>query len=180
MLNEFKQRFQGGTRLNRFFVTGRIPYAGTNVSRFHVRATQIPQLQTTTLSYDYRGRKAHYPGEKTYSAWSISIIDDVGDGNLWQSFQQWQNALNDHDENLVSNDVLNHDPDNFKSNWTVNHINLDGDETPNNILKQVVLYGCWPKVINPINFNMNRPNTVNMFDVVLIYDYISISNVTNE
>jgi len=180
MLNEFKEKFFGGTRLNRFFVTGRIPFANKNVSRFHIRATQIPQLPTTTMSYDYRGRKAHYPGEKSYSPWSISIIDDVGEGNLWQAFQQWQNELNDHNKNLVNNEILNHNPDNFKTTWTVNHINLDGDENRNNLIKQISLYGCWPKVINPINFNMNRPNTINMFDVVLIYDYISVTDVSNQ
>ena len=179
MLNDFKQNFQGGARLNRFYVEGNIPFSGgTQVSRFHIRATQIPALQTTTLSYDYRGRKSHYPGEKTYSAWSISVMDDTGFGDLWAAFQKWQDALNDHDENNVDVSVLNHRPDTFKATWRVNHLNLNGDETNSNVLKQMTLFGCWPKVINPINFNMNRPNTINVFDVVLIYDYINIRDIT--
>ena len=58
MLNDFKQNFKGGSRLNRFFVTGNIPFSGQRASRFHIRASAIPQLQTQTLSYDYRGRKS--------------------------------------------------------------------------------------------------------------------------
>jgi hypothetical protein len=55
-------------------------------------------------------------------------------------------------------------------------MNLNGDEdTP---LKKITLFGCWPKAINPINFNMNRPNALNVFDVVMVYDYINIQNVT--
>jgi hypothetical protein len=73
---------------------------------------------------------------------------------------------------------LNHDPDKFKATWTVNHMNLNGDETQSALLKQMTLYGCWPKVVDPINFNMNRPNTLNSFNVVLIYDYIEIKSVT--
>lgn len=176
MLNEFKQNFQGGTRLNRFYVTGNIPFAGKPMSRFHVRASAIPQLQTQTLSYDYRGRKAHYPGEKQYPIWTISVIDDTGKGDMWYAFQKWQNALNDHDQNTVNTAVLNHQTDTYKSTWTVNHLNLNGDETTP--LKKITLFGCWPKAINPINFNMNRPNTINVFDVVLVYDYINIQNVT--
>jgi|LauGreDrversion4_2_1035121.scaffolds.fasta_scaffold06150_8 hypothetical protein len=178
MLNEFKNTFRGGTRLNRFYVTGNIPFSGTSITRFHVRATQIPQLQTNTLSYDYRGRKAHYPGEKVYSAWSISVLDDTGDGDMWAAFQKWQNQLNIQNTNLVNTSVLNHDPDKFKATWTVNHMNLNGDETQSALLKQMTLYGCWPKVVDPINFNMNRPNTLNSFNVVLIYDYIEIKSVT--
>ncbi len=176
MINEFKQQFNGGTRLNRFFVTGRIPFANKNISRFHVRATQIPQLQTQTLSYDYRGRKGHYPLEKVYSSWSMSIIDDVDDMNMWTAFHKWNDALNDHDDNTVDNSVNRHQTNTYKTTWTVNHLNLNGEE--NNVLKKFTLFGCWPKVINPINLNMARPNTINMFDVVMIYDYIKIDNVS--
>jgi hypothetical protein len=178
MLNDFKQNFKGGARLNRFYVTGNIPFSGKSVTRFHVRATQIPQLQTQTLSYDYRGRKVHYPGEKTYSAWTISVLDDTGNNDLWTAFHKWQNELNDHVDNSSNTAVANHNTAAFKTDWTVNHLNLNGDETTDSILKRITLKGCWPRVISPINFNMNRPNTVNMFDVVLLYDYINIANVT--
>jgi hypothetical protein len=176
MLNDFKQNFKGGARLNRFFVTGSIPFSGQSVSKFHIRASAIPQLQTQTLSYDYRGRKSHYPGEKQYPVWSITVLDDTAPGDLWTGFQKWQNALNNHDTNSVNNSVLNHQTQTFKSTWTINHMNLNGDEdTP---LKKITLFGCWPKAINPINFNMNRPNALNVFDVVMVYDYINIQNVT--
>jgi hypothetical protein len=95
---------------------------------------------------------------------------------MWAAFQKWQNALNDHDANTVDTQVLNHRPQNFKATWNINHLNLNGDETQP--LKKMTMFGCWPKVINPINFNMNRPNTLNVFDVVMIYDYINIQNVT--
>jgi len=176
MITDFKNNFNGGSRLNRFLVTGRIPFSNQSMSRFHVRATLIPQLQTQTLSYDYRGRKMHYPLEKAYSSWSMSIIDDVQDYDLWKAFQTWQNELNDHDENTSNNNVVNHNPDSFKAVWTIQQLNLNGDET--DPIKKFSLYGCWPKVINPINLNMNRPNTINVFDVVMIYDYIRIDNVS--
>lgn len=174
-LKDFKNNFNGGTRLNRFFVEGRIPFANKDMSQFHVRATQFPALTSTSLSYDYRGRKFYYPGEKTYTTWSISILDDVEAGDMWKAFQTWQNNLNNHETNQVNNSVLNHQHNNFKSTWSVNHLNLNGTGTP---LKKFTLYGCWPKIVNPINFNMNRPNTPNVFDVILIYDYINIMNVT--
>ena len=103
-------------------------------------------------------------------------MDDTSPGDLWTAFQKWQNALNNHDSNKVNNSVLRHQPETFKSTWTINHMNLNGDE--DNPLKKITLFGCWPKAINPINFNMNRPNTLNVFDVVMVYDYINIKNVT--
>jgi hypothetical protein len=158
-------------------VTGRIPFAGKNMSRFHVRATLIPQLQTQTLSYDYKGRKMHYPLEKAYSSWSMSIIDDDDPVDLWAAFQKWQNELNEHERNTSNSNVVNHNPDNFKTTWTVQQLNLNGNES--SPIKKFSLYGCWPKVINPINLNMNRPNTINVFDVVMLYDYITIDNVSD-
>ena len=63
-LNQFKDNFKGGTRQNRFLVTGAFPSGvGTfstagNASNtgkaipFHIRSTLIPTLQTSTVSYD--------------------------------------------------------------------------------------------------------------------------------
>jgi hypothetical protein len=109
-ITNFKTRFSGGTRANRFYIEGVIPSFSTTANsvasssaftNFHVRSTQIPQLSTKTLSYDYFGRKYHYPGEKDYGTWSFTVLDDNNaNGNLWKKFHQWQNAINDNDRNI--------------------------------------------------------------------------------
>jgi hypothetical protein len=138
----------------------------------------IPQLSTKTLSYDYFGRKYHYPGEKDYGTWSFTVLDDnsTGAGDLWQKFHQWQNAINNHDNNLsfqASNSTNTIDTATYKAiNWRINHLTLDGESL--NSLKTFIMHGCWPTAIQPISFNMANPNSLNSFVVIVVYDYIEL------
>jgi len=186
-ITDFKQNFSGGSRANRFYIEGDIPTftslggtpaAGAAFTKFHVRSTMIPQLSTKTLSYDYFGRKYHYPGEKDYGTWSFTVLDDnsTGAGDLWQKFQEWQNAINNHDNNLsfqASNATDTLDTATYKAiNWRINHLTLDGESL--NSLKTFIMHGCWPTAIQPISFNMANPNSLNSFVVIVVYDYIEL------
>jgi hypothetical protein len=205
-ITDFKQQFNGGTRANRFYVEGSIPSFNSiagNISstpaftNFHIRSTQIPQLSTKTLSYDFFGRKYHYPGEKDYGTWSFVVLDDYtnGDGNLWKKFHSWQDAINNHDSNYsfqartsgTNNTGAGVQQDSAKykaNNWRIQHLNLNGeDSTQNPYLKTFVMHGCWPTSVQPISFNMGNPNSLNSFVVIMVYDYIELlandSYITN-
>jgi hypothetical protein len=188
-LSDFKNNFNGGSRSNRFFIEGEIPSFSSPSStvssqdaftKFHVRSTQIPQLSTKTLSYDYFGRKYHYPGEKDYGTWSFTVLDDTGDaGDLWKRFNQWQEAINSNYDNysFVQSGASSTGSDSalYKANnWRIQHMGLNGENDP--YLKTFILHGCWPTAINPISFNMGNANSLNMFAVVMVYDYIEISS----
>jgi hypothetical protein len=187
-ITDFKLNFNGGSRANRFYIEGDIPNfkaaggaspSGSAFTKFHVRSTMIPQLSTKTLSYDYFGRKYHYPGEKDYGTWSFTVLDDnsTGDGDLWKKFQQWQNAINTHHDNISfqgsSNLTSTSDSATYKAiNWKINHLQLDGESV--NSLKTFIMHGCWPTAIQPISFNMANPNSLNSFVVIVVYDYIEL------
>lgn len=177
-LNDFKANFSGGTRQNRFLIVGNFPNGDTtNTSYLHVRSTLIPTLQTSTISYDHFGRKHYYPGEKLYSTWSVSIYDDnssVGSADaLWKRFQNWHNNINAHTSNLTNTTYLT-DPELYKVSWHVRHLDLNGST-----LKTFVLNGLWPRTISEMSFNMARPNVLNTFNVVFVYDTITIPSVTD-
>lgn len=172
-LFNFKDQFQGGSRSNRFRISGSFP--GGSFTDYHIRATTIPSVATKTLTYDFFGRKFNYPGEKEYGTWSFQVLDDTGEANLWGKLQQWQNQINDHDTNISSL------TDSYKAdNWFIEHLDINGNATP---LKRFKLHGCWPTAIQPISLNMGSPNVLNSFNVIIVYDYIEIVsngvNVTN-
>jgi hypothetical protein len=188
-ITDFKTNFQGGSRANRFYIEGDIPtfssVAGSITSKaaftkFHVRSTMIPQLSTKTLSYDYFGRKYHYPGEKDYGTWSFTVLDDntTIEGDLWKKFHQWQDAINNHDNNKSFQatgvpSATTADSAKYKAiNWRINHLLLDGESK--NSLKTFIMHGCWPTAIQPISFNMANPNSLNSFVVIMVYDYIEL------
>ena len=189
-LNQFKSGFYGGTRQNRFLISGNFPApqdgsitsntSGANSSGgsfYHVRSTLIPTLQTSTISYDYFGRKYNYPGEKLYSTWSVSVMDDNPAAvsvtyNLWKRFQQWHDWINNHQTNTTL--YINY-PDSYKSSWTVRHLDLNGSK----VLKEFTMHGCWPSTVSQLSLNMMTPNNMNMFSVVVVFDYIEITGITS-
>jgi hypothetical protein len=181
-LNLFKKYFNGGTRQNRFVVTGTFPssqndtettassQSANNVSPFHIRSTLIPTLQTSTVSYDFFGRKLHYPGEKLYSTWSVTVLDDFNANNLWQRFHNWQNYINDHEKNSTKYATNNKG---YKTSWTVQHLDLNGKT-----LKTFKLNGLWPRTLGELSFSHSRTNTLHTFNAVFVYDTIEIVGIT--
>lgn len=177
-LNQFKTDFLGGTRQNRFVIEGVIPYSGGQLSSFHIRSSLIPTLQTSTVSYDYMGRKSFFPGEKMYSTWSVAVLDDPYStaNNLWKKFQNWQNNINNHFTNVSDVSAQGTAEPAYKAfGWKINQLDLNG-----NTLKTFMLNGCWPRSVNEIGFNMGRPNVLNTFNVVFVFDTVQIFNKTTE
>lgn len=174
-ITDFKQKFNGGTRQNRFLVSGVIPYSGDSITKFHIIQTQIPQISTQTLEYNYFGRKAYYPGETQNQTWSIGVLDDTGSGDLWKKFSNWHNRINNHVTNFSTVPTSTSD---YKAyNWEIQHLQLNGDNTPP--LKRFKMHGCWPRTIADINLNMANPNSINQFMVVFLFDWMEIGGVTD-
>ena len=175
MLIDFKDNFFGGTRSNRFRIDGNFPTGG-GFTDFHVRSSTIPNISSKTLSYDYFGRKFHYPGEKEYGTWSFQAWDDTGVNNIWGRLQKWHDTINDHDTNVSDTRASRYKA----NNWLIQHLNLNGeDSTKTPVLKEFRLYGCWPAGIQQVTLNMGNPNTLNSFNVIIVFDYLEIMNVTN-
>lgn len=170
---DFKENFFGGTRSNRFLISGVFPTGG-RFTNFHVRATIIPQLVSRTLTYDFFGRKYHYPGEKDYQTWTFTVLDDTGSNDLWNSFQRWQNKINNHQTN-VSQQISSSNQTYKAQNWQIRHLDLNG----NTVLKEFTMHGCWPSTVSQLSLNMMTPNNMNMFSVVVVFDYIEISGITS-
>jgi hypothetical protein len=173
-ITNFKERFNGGTRLNRFVVEGNIPGNGS-FSKFHIRATQIPILSTPSLEYNYFGRKKFYPSEKQYPAWSVIVLDDITEnGNMWKKFSNWHDKINSHDTNISTIPGVGSD---YKAyGWKIKHLSLNGEK--DEPLKTFTLHGCWPRTVGSIGFNMGNPNALNQFPVVFLFDWIEIDDIT--
>lgn len=172
MLIDFKENFQGGTRPNRFRIDGAFPTGG-GFTDYHIRSATLPRVSSKTIAYDHFGRKYHYPGEREYATWSFQVLDDVGgNNNIWGYLQKWQNLINSHTNNKSV--IL---PSQYKAdNWRIQHLDLNANSRP---LKEYRLYGCWPTAVAPLALNMNNPNTLNTYNVMIMFDYMEITNITS-
>ena len=88
---------------------------------------------------------------------------------MWKKFHQWHNFINNHVNNTTSYPVTT----NYKVNWYIEHLGLN-----ENVIKRFYINGMWPRTINEMSFSMARPNVLNTFNVVFVYDTISIDGVT--
>jgi hypothetical protein len=182
-ISDFKNNFNGGTRANRFYISGSFP--GGSFTKFHVIATNIPAVVSKEIIYDHFGRKWRYPGEKEYAAWTFTVLDDYEEGNstssvnLWKQFHSWQNLINDHETN--ESYILNTNRTYKADGWDIYHLGINGENTTSSTgakpLKRFTLNGCWPTKIQGPSFTMNR-NQLNSFTVTVVFDDIEIGGVT--
>jgi hypothetical protein len=186
-LSTFKNSFSGGTRANRFLVSGGIAFSTTSTSvtpkPFHIRSTFIPPITNITLELHGYGRKVHIPGDRQYAPWQISIYDDLNGStsvgtnsttpsNLWADFSNWSNRINNHKDNTPDS-TLN--SNNYKRTWKIEHLDLNGDT-----IKTFTMNGCWPKTVSAIDHNMANRNFLNTFSVVMLYDDIVITGADTQ
>lgn len=170
-IENFKTNFSGGTRKNRFRVTGNFPYGG-GFNIFQVLTASLPQNNLYVVEYDYRGRKLKLPGDRTYgdqgnSLWVVDILDDVNtnETQLWSKFHNWSNTINDH----LENEGTQTNPSSYKANgWVVDQLDLNCT----NVIKTVKLYGCWPLLVDKIDLDMRVPNQYVTFRVIFSFDYL--------
>jgi len=170
---DFKESFNGGTRVNRFIVRPTWP-AGVEVGNqdatFKIISASLPAVVVNTIAVPYRGRLINFAGDRQYSPWTVGVYDDGNAYNLWRSFQKWKEFLDGHYTHKVKNNDFAYRT--LQTTWQVQHLDLNGD----NPIRTITLYKCWPSVISEINLNMGEVNFVS-FSVQLTYDNIKITGI---
>lgn len=170
-LTDFVGGFYGGLRTNRYVVNASVDgYLGNDIP-FHVRATSMPSVTTTPLSIPHRGRVYKMPGQRTYSSWSMTILDDTGTDNnqkLWKIFNTWANDIMTHVTNVSYNDAGDFDFTGIMGTFTIRQLNMNG-----NTVKYVTIDGAWPSKVGQIRMSQDDQESLASFDVILEYQQIS-------
>lgn len=164
-LSEFIGGFNGGLRTNRFLVNS--DKAGLGDRPFHIRAANLPPVNTTVLQIPHRGRVFKMPGQRTYEPWTITVLDDTGSNNLWKTFYEWANIIQNHITNTSG--ASNADFTDQMKTFTISQLNFNGTSTT----KQVVLNRAWPSSVGEIRFSADDAESLSSFTVQLEYQYIS-------
>lgn len=176
-ISTFIDQFKGGFRPNRFLVIGGIGSQQT-VTKFHIQTASLPGSKISTIEIPYRGRVFKMPGNREYTGWDITVLDDASGSNgtqLWDDFHQWSENFNDHVTNKIDSAIATSfgagstENDNGKgmNNWTVKQLDIDGNAT-----KEITLVNCWPSKVGPIILSMDKNDELVTFAVTLQYQYI--------
>jgi len=100
-ISTFKSAFDGGTRPNRFIVTGDIGSQGSLPNPLLVKAASMPVQTLGVMQVPFRGRVAKLPGDRAYAEWTITLLDEAKSSNARQKFEAWHEKFNTHKENIT-------------------------------------------------------------------------------
>jgi hypothetical protein len=172
---DFKNGFNGGTRANRFQVSGFWPIGLNKPSdtdlRVKIFASSFPRSEVGTISIPYRGRAYYLPGDRQYPNLAVDVFDDSDDRNIWKAFNRWKELLDGHQTHRVSNNDFAYA--NLQTTWNIKQLDLNGND-----LRKMTLYKCWPSEIGALSMDMGSTEP-SVFRVTLTFDYLNITNINS-
>ena len=191
-LDSFKGRMiGGGARPNLFecelyFPDDAIPEGTTSdqlsdKARFLVKAAQLPSSQIGMISVPFRGRELKVAGDRTFSPWTITVINDV-DFTIRTAFERWMNLINKHEDNAGLTD-----PTAYQKDLYVNQLgraSVSG-QTPVSeakipVLKQYRFFGTFPTNVGEISLNYDTADQIEDFTVELQVQWIDVLDGTGD
>lgn len=180
-IGNFKSGFNGGTRANRFNVSISWPSGITPIPTtlaYHVIATKLPEAELGSISIPYRGRVAHYAGDREYKPWTITVLDDTGNNASWLAFQKWANLISNHATNTVQDQTYAQGIGNAllrKLTFNQLHDPAQGASPTNLVERTIELYHAWPSEVGQIGLDMGEGGNLVSFSVTFSYDYYKIT-----
>ena len=170
-IDDFKAKLiGGGARGNLFKATVTFPsYAGgdTELTQFMCKAASLPASIIGQVDVPYRGRQLKVAGDRTYEAWSLTIINDTG-FEIRDAFERWQNGMATHKSNIGLTN-----PADYTTDMLVDQLDRNGST-----IKQYTFRGAWPTNISAIDVSNDSADAIEEFSVELAYQYWT-SNTTS-
>ena len=157
----------GGARSNQFLVNLNFPdfvqIAGqaSSSAPFLVSAASLPGSSVNQTMVYYRGREVKLGGERTYSPWSITVLNDTS-FVMRNAFDAWMNGIN----NLQDNSGYTR-PDEYYRDLRVTQ--LDRNSNP---LKAYSIRGAFPLDVSEVQLDQGANDQISSFNVTFSYqDY---------
>ena len=174
---KFVEGFNGGTRPNRFRITGALP-AGVGAAGpsaggalffdTHCIATTLPESIVGIIPIPFRGRVYKFPGDRTYNEWNITIMDDVGNRDTWGLFHNWSEQFNNHVSNLAADREM---VTPLCKEITCSLLDHNSETT---VVRIVRIKNAWPVQVGPLTLDMNAANQLGTFTVQIAYTHYTI------
>ena len=160
----------GGARPSLFEVRifNPIDTSAEAITPFMVKAAQIPAARVGTITVPYFGRQIKIAGNRTFDAWTPTIINDE-DFKVRNALEKWNNAMNFHE----INERTSTRPETYKGTTAnVTQFGKDGS-----VLKVYEFVGLWCSDIEPIDLSWETEG-IEEFTVTFQYDYWKVTGGT--
>ena len=160
----------GGARPNLFKVTMGFPSyvtADVSLASYMCKAASMPASTIAPIMVPFRGRQLQIAGDRTFEAWNITVINDT-DFNVRNSFEQWMNGINQHEENTGLTQ-----PSSYMADMIVEQLDKDGT-----VKKKYDIRGTFPTSLGAIELAYTDENTIEEFTVELQVQYWESNKTT--
>lgn len=158
----------GGARPSLFTVMMSVPpgigidTVSVNKFQFVCKTAQLPESAIGTIDVPYFGRKIKVAGERAFSDWAVSVLNDE-DFSVRSMFETWSNAINRLVANVRDPAIAN---ENYKVDLDIYQYGKDGST-----IRAYQLIGAFPTTVGPIGLNWESSNAIEEFSVNFSYDY---------
>jgi len=167
-LSSFTSALQGGgARANQFQVTmGGAGASGlTNQFHFLCRSAQIPALTIGEVAVPYRGRTIYLAGDRTYDAWTVTIMNDRN-YSVRAYLESWMDNMSDLGATTRANALSS---SSYYANATV--MQLDRNNSP---IRTYKLEGLWPTTIDAIDLSYDANDAIEEFGATFRFNWLTI------
>ena len=170
-ISSFTNALQGGgARANQFQVTMSGGGAtGGPVSQslsFLCRGAQIPALTIGEIAVPYRGRQVFLAGDRTYDAWTVTVMNDRSYGVRGQ-LESWMNNMQDIGAATTSPSL------NANSYYATALVKqLDRNDAP---IRTYTLEGVWPTTLDAIDLAFDANDAIQEFGATFRFNWMTIA-----
>lgn len=171
-INTMRQNLKyGGARTNLFLVNITPPSGVTTfnsgAAKFLIQAAKLPEVQMGQIEVPYMGRKLRLPGDRTFPAWTVTVINDE-DFMVRNAMEEWMSKINGITNNL--RDPSFKQLSDFKSaSATVTQYTKTGGEA-----RSYRFEGLYPTEISSIDLDWSQNDQIEYFQVTFMYDYWTV------
>jgi T4-like virus tail tube protein gp19 len=131
---------------------------------FLAKTAQLPGSSIGTVSLNYFGRELKFAGNRTFTDWTITIINDE-DFGIRNSLETWMNTINSHTSNVRAPGAVS--PLGYTTNSLVTQFGKDGST----IIKKYNFVGMFPVDISPIDLDWGNNDQIEEYSVTFAYQY---------
>ena len=169
-ISSFTNALQGGgARANQFEVTidggGATGLASRNFT-FLCRSAQIPALTIGEISIPYRGRQIFVAGDRTYDAWTVTIMNDRSYG-IRSHLESWMNNMGDIGAATTAQSLN-------AGGYYATAIVAQKDRNDATI-RSYTLDGVWPTTIDAIDLAFDTNDAIEEFGATFRFNWLTIA-----
>ena len=161
----------GGARPNQFAVQLSFPTYVTGqalaVARapFLVSVAELPGQTVNPAIVQYRGREVKFVGDRVYSPWTITVLNDA-EMSIRNAFEQWMGGMEDY-----ATKTGRLQPSEYQRDMQVFQLDRNG-----NALKSYNIVNSFPVDISPVGLDFGANDQISSFTVTFQYQHFTTSN----